>query len=457
MSKLMIILILILGTSVVLLIAFLAKSILSPKKISKIQKNLKNGRYAAAIKDAKIILSKNPRDSATRYLLAKAYLEDKKPELAFAEFKTLNKAAVFENPAMEIEFRDTIADLYMKFQQPDEALNEYIILIKKDPKNPKHYYKAGQLYEAKNMTDQALTYFKKTISADPKYSQAYASLGLLLFKCKQIAEAEKSIATALKLNPDNNETLYYHGKILRGKKDYGHALTAFEKAARKQEIRTKCYLERGCCYMETNNFEKAIFEFTRAIQSSKQSSDNEVLFSRYYLAQCYEKQRNIDKAIEQWEAISAVKPRFKDVAQKLEEYGDLRTNDHMKEYLTLIKEDFFKMCRCITEQYFDYPVQALKEIKIGCSVLAVEKGSEQWLNTRKKPQILIFSRENEVISEPFLRQIHEEMKKQAIVKAHIITSSSFSQEAFKFAENRPFELIDKTKLEKIFDKVKFNF
>ena len=129
----------------------------------------------------------------------------------------------------------------------------------------------------------------------------------------------------------------------------------------------------------------------------------------------------------------------------------------MKEYLTLVKDEFFQMCRSITEQYFDYPVQAVKEIKIGCSILAVEKGSEQWLNTRKKPQLLIFSRESETITEQFLRSVHEEMKKQGVVTAHIITSSGFSRDAMAFAENRPFDLIDKQKLEKIMEKVKFNF
>ena len=307
------------------------------------------------------------------------------------------------------------------------------------------------------MSEQAMAYFKKTINLDSKYAPAYASLGLLLFRSKQISEAEKAIAVALKLDPENSESLYYYGRILRGKKDYAHALAALEKAARKQDIRIKCFLERGCCYVEAGSLDKAIFEFSRAIKSTKQASDPEVLYSRYFLAECYEKQRNIDKAIEQWEAISAVKPKFKDVAKRLEEYSDLRTNDHMKEYLTLVKEEFFQMCRCITEQHFDYPVQAVKEIKIGCSILAVEKGSEQWLNTRKKPQILIFSRENSIIGETFLRQIQEEMKKQAIVTAHILTSSGFSQEAVKFAENRPFELIDRPKLEKILEKVKFNF
>ena len=457
MSSVTIILIAAISSALIFLIIFLLKSILFPKKKSRIEKNLKSGKYGAAIKDAKSILSKNPRDSEARYLLGKAYLADKKIDLAFIEFKTLNKTAIFNNPATEIEFRTIIADLYLKFQQPDEALKEFMLLNKKDPKNPKPYFQAGQIYENKNMSDQAIVYFQRAIEVDSRFAEAYASLGLLLFKANQIPEAEKAIATALKLAPDNSETLYYHGRILKSKKNYAQALSALEKAARKQEIRTKCFFERGSCYLETNNLEKAEFEFLRAIKSSKQPSAPEVLYSRCLLAECYEKQREIDKAIEQWEAISAVNPKFRNTAQKLAEYSDLRTNDHMKEYLTLIKEDFFKMCRDITEQHFDYPVQALKETKIGCTILAVEKGSEQWLNTRKKPQILIFSRENEVISESFLRQIHEEMKKQAIVKAHIITSSSFSQEAFKFAENRPFELIDKTKLEKIFDKVKFNF
>ncbi len=457
MSTTMIILTVILGSVVFFLMLFVLKSVLSPKKISKIQKDLKAGKYASAIKGAKALISKNPRDSEARYLLGKAYLADKKPELAFIEFKTLNKTAVFKNPATEIEFRDSIADLYLKFQQPDEALNEYILLNKKDPKNPKYYFKAGELYESKDMSDQALTYFRKTIEIDSRYAQAYASMGLLLFKAKQIPEAEKAIATALKLDPENSETLYYQGRILRGKKDYARALASFEKAARKQEIRTKCFLERGCCYLEASGTEKAIFEFTRAIKFSKLASSPETLYARYLLADCYEKQRDFDKAIEQWEAISAVKPKFRDVAQKLSEYSDLRTNDRMKEYLTLVKDEFFQMCRSITEQYFDYPVQAVKEIKIGCSILAVEKGSEQWLNTRKKPQLLIFSRESETITEQFLRSVHEEMKKQGVVTAHIITSSGFSRDAMAFAENRPFDLIDKQKLEKIMEKVKFNF
>lgn len=191
MSSLTIILIAAISAVLAFLIIFLLKSILFPKKRARIEKNLKSGKYGAAIKDAKSILSKNPRDSEARYLLGKAYLADKKVDLAFIEFKTLNKTAVFNNPATEIEFRTIIADLYLKFQQPDEALKEFMLLNKRDPKNPKPYFQAGQIYESKNMSDQAIAYFQKAIEVDSRFAEAYASLGLLLFKANQIPEAER--------------------------------------------------------------------------------------------------------------------------------------------------------------------------------------------------------------------------------------------------------------------------
>ena len=48
------------------------------------------------------------------------------------------------------------------------------------------------------------------------------------------------------------------------------------------------------------------------------------------------------------------------------------------------------------------------------------------------------------------------MKKQNMFKAFIITSSTFSNEALEFAANRPLELIDVNKLEKLLEKVNFS-
>lgn len=441
---------------VLLLLVFIIKSIVSPKKFSAIEKNIALGKYSQAVKLVKKLLVKNEKDTRLRYLLGKAYLLDGKTDLAMTEFTKINKSGLFPSKAMEIEFRTTLASLYSKSGMSDEALEEYVLLIKLDERNPNYHYETGKIHEERNRLDLAVASYQKAIECDSKFISAYARLGYLLYQTKQVAEAEKAIARALKLDPSNNEVLYNHGRILRAQKDYAHALASFEKAARDKGLRSKCFLERGLTYMETNNLEKAIFEFTRASKSALDPRSVESLNSSYLLASCYEKKRDLERAIDEWRKIEAINPKFRDVKAKLQEYKDVKTNDHMKDYLTFGKEDFLRLTKAVTEQYFNSSVQAARDTKNGCSIFGVEKGTEKWLNARKKPQLFLFLRDTEVVKEDYLRNVHEGMKKQNMFKAFIITSSSFSKEALEFAANRPLELIDSQKLEKLLEKVNFS-
>ena len=160
--------------------------------------------------------------------------------------------------------------------------------------------------------------------------------------------------------------------------------------------------------------------------------------------------RDLDRAIEQWEAIHAVASGYKDVADKLNQYRDLRSNDYMKEYLTVSAEPFLKLCKTITEKAFALAVQSQKEIKQGCAIIALEDNSEKWMNM---PKLFIYSRDSDIIGDSFLRSLHEQMKAQGLVRVVVITSSGFSRSALSFAENRPFELIDKDKLESLLRKI----
>ena len=76
---------------------------------------------------------------------------------------------------------------------------------------------------------------------------------------------------------------------------------------------------------------------------------SEALYGRYFLALCHEKTRNLDKAIEQWEKIYQKKASFRDVAEKLTQYQEYRTDDHMKDYLTCGKEEFAEICKAVVQ------------------------------------------------------------------------------------------------------------
>jgi len=449
MSSLFIGFILILGTGVAVLLVFVVKSFIVPKKIAGIRKLIDSGKYTQAIKQTKSLIARNSRDTEARYLLGRAYLADGKPELALMEFKAVNATALFTKSIPEAEFRKTIAQLYIKYNQPEEALKEYLLLIKLEPFQAEHYYSAAVLFEQRDNSEQALSLYRKAVETDPKHAAAHAALAYLLFKNKQMPDAKQEIAIALRLDSRNTKAYYYQGKLLRDSHDYANALASFEKAIRDPDLKQKSLIERGCCYLEANSTEKAILEFDRAIKASSDDSSNDTLHARYFLASCYEKNRDIDQAITQWEQIFNKKRSFRDVGEKLSQYQELRSNDHMKEYLTAGKEDFFTICKAITNNGLELAVREIRETKYGCALIAVENDAEKWRNVRKQPRLILFYRDPNMIEDAFLRTLQEDMKKQSIIRGIVITSSGFTRAALEFAESRPLELIGKDKLEQM--------
>ena len=238
-----------LGALIVFILIFIIKSIASPKKIEGIQRLLKQGKTAAAEKLAKTIIAKDPRDFVCHYWLGETYLAEDKTELGFMEFKLVNQNALFDGSIPELQFRKKIAALYLRFNQPEESLKEYLLLTKMEPHNADNFFNVGKIYESENRGDLALGFYQKAISIDRHHTQAHASLGYLLFRSKQFGEAKKEIDLAISLNPEAYSNYFFLGKILKENKDYSSALANFEKAERDPEYRQRALIERGSCYM----------------------------------------------------------------------------------------------------------------------------------------------------------------------------------------------------------------
>ncbi|MDD7699650.1 MAG: tetratricopeptide repeat protein [Spirochaetia bacterium] len=447
-----IILIFVLAAAVFLLLFFVVKSVVSPKKIESLQKLIKQGKISSAIKNAKAIIQKDPQNYLAHYYLGKAYLKDNKSELALMELKYVDQHAVFDANLSELEFRQEIAPLYTKFNQPDEALKQYLLLTKLNPRDAENFYNVARIYEAKGKSDAALGFYDKTIKLNKRHVKAHAAMGLLLFRAKQLQEAKKEIDLAISLSPETFSSYYYLGKILKENKDFPGAVKAFEKAQRDSEFRQKALIECGTCYMAGNSIDNAINCFERAISSVKDSEKQETLYARYFLASCYEKTRKIEKAIEQWELIYAKNHSFRDVAAKLSEYKDLQANDSLKEYLTSSEENFVQICKNACIAGIKLEPQQITMQKWGCQILATEAKDADWRSIRKQAFLIKFFRETDPLEDFIVRKTLDEIKSQNCSKAFICSSSGFTRSAVAAAENRPCELVNKESLEKLLDK-----
>lgn len=448
-----VILIIIVGTSVGVLILFIIKSFIAPRKIENLASLLKSGKNQQAIKAAKQLLTKEPHHVDGHYLLGQAYFAEGKTELALMEFKMVNQIGKFTGLCREVPFRKQAAELYRKFGQVEEALKEYLLLIQKEPVQADHYVAIGELFEERQMSDKALHYLQKAVELNPNHAGAHLHLGILIYRKKKLLEARVELEATVKLDPENYQAHYYLGRLLKEMHEYPTALRSLEKAQRDPEYKSKSLIEAGTCYMSMNNMDRAIPTLERVINLDGNTTANELMYARYFLSLCYEKVRNIDSAIEQWEEIYAKKPSFRDVAQKLSQYQELRTDDRMKDYLTSSPEEFEQICRAITTG-LKLEVMDVKENPLGLEIQAVE-AEKNWRSGRSMPRLILFMRDNDKIDVSIVRSLSEKMKKNNISRGIVVTSSDFARKAIEFAETRPIDLVNKDQLSAVLKKVKY--
>jgi tetratricopeptide (TPR) repeat protein len=440
-------LIIIFGAGTGFLIFFVIKSLAAPQKVEALGGLIKKGRTQTAIKAAKRIITRDPKNAEAHYHLGTAYHKEGRDELALLEFKSVNQIGISGKNIPEIDFRQLLAQLFIRFKQGEEALKEYLLLIKLMPNRAEYYYWAGKLFTERNRIDMAENYLRKAAELSPRDGKIHYELGVMLYKGKKAREAKSALEVALKYQNDNAQIHFFLGKIQKDAKDYTAAAAAFEKAARDAEFRIRALVERGGCFMALNAPERAIPDLERAVNAITDEGAQDGLYARYFLGLCYENIRELDKAIAQWDKIYAQKKNFRDVGAKLAQYQELRSDDNIKDYLTSPPGDFMELCKMAVNQTMALQVQNEKNLSDGCEIVAIENDSAKWRNTRKMPRLIRFYRSPDPVDEPKVRSIMDDAKEKNIARAAIVTSAEFTRAALDYANSRPIELFNKEKLQ----------
>ena len=443
-------LIIILVTGIGFLSFFIVRSVVLPQRLEALEGLLKKGKTQIVIKSARRIINRDKHNAEAHYCLGMAYLKENRDELAVEELKLVNQLGIQGKNIPEKVFRENLAQLFFRLNMAEEALKEYLLLLKLAPENGNYNYWAGKLFNEINKTDMAEKYLAKAAELSPKDGKIHYELGLMLYRDKKNREARITLERAAKLpNANPGQIAFYLGKIQKDQKDYTDAAANFEKAARDANIRVKSLVERGGCFMALNAYEKAIPDLERAVKSISDEAAQDSLYARYFLGLCYEKTRKLDKAIAQWEQINSRKKNFRDVPEKLSSYQDLRSDDTMKDYLTSGPEEFMEMCQSIVSAVHDLQIKDSQNLVDGCEIKAVENESAKWRNVRKMPRLLRFYRCADPVDEEKVRSILDDAKAAGMPKTALYSSSGFSRSAVNYANSRSVELFDSEKIREL--------
>ena len=426
---------------------FIIKKVGSSKKIEAATKAIKLQDYDKAISSLKVLVSKNDSNSETHFLLGECYFLKKNYEWALPEYKKVLRLNKYEGNFTEASVRLRLADIYLHFNQLEEAQAEFVLVTKLDPNNYKSFFEIGKIYVERQHFDKAGQYIKKSLEINPNHNESLFYSGMIKYHVNLYSEALLDLEKAVRQEKNMFRANYYIGMVNYKVKNLQKALEQLEIGSRDKDYKMKATFQKGVIHNEMGKLDEAIAEMQKAV-SYINEEDNIARNIRYQLANCYELKKDISAAIDQWEKITASQQDFKDVQSKLANYSELRMEDSLKDFFVASNEMFEHYCRQVLKKM---GLEPKERVSLG-SVMAVFYANEPLgsKDVRMIRALVRVYRSNEPLGDKVIRDLVEAIKQeQGISKGVCISATGFSKQAIEWAESRPVRLVDSKELSEL--------
>lgn len=413
---------------------------LKQARLEDVEALMAKGRYRDAISLLERLLEEEERNPEMNMLLAECHEKCNGQSNAILQYRRMLKFGRWRGEVTEIAVRKRLADCYRQVSNLTEAKNEYLILTKLDPGNFEHFFEVGQLFLKGKALPNALKYLKQAATLNPRHSGTLAAMGKVFFGLNMYTEARDTLVKAVEMDPGDREIFYYLGQAHRFLGEHQKALQAFEKVERDENFRVRVLLARSLVHIDMGAYPQAMIELERGLSSAPEKSDH-WLQMHYLLATIAERMKDVGRAIEEWEIIHAADPKYRDVAAKLKQYDEFRSNDQIKELLIAGRVQFEAIARKIAEA-LGFRATGARVLNDSMIALTCTESAASPKNARLQATLLCIYREMSPVSENQIRQFHDMMKGENAVKGIYMTVGEFAPSAMEYASNRPIDLMD---------------
>lgn len=411
-----------------------------------------NKNKAQIIKEANKRLAKNPHDPLGLVPLGEVYFDSQLWEKAFSVYSDLVKLALAK--------KDGTIDLFtsflrqgitaLKLEKLPEATQSLINATKINSVAYEPNYYLGRTMVKLEQYDKAIPLFKKALLANPEATGVYLQLGQCYYNAKKYRDSLPCFKKALDEDPGNKEALFDMADAMSNEGHPEKGIKVFMHLRADPVYGPRSCLQAGLYHLKTNDAHSATTDFEIGLKHENTPPEIKIELE-YNLARCYFESNQIAKGLSQLKSIRSKNANYKDVNTLISRYQELSQNSNLQIYISANSSDFVTLCRkFITTKYRNSTIKIQSiDVDILYTDILAEIYSAKWEDVA----LFRFFRTTGATGEIYVREFHGHMGDVKAARGFCISAGTFTEEARKYIDGRPIDLIEKNDLTKILKQI----
>ena len=414
------------------------------------KKGSKQKGRSVIIREATRKLSSDPHNPAGLIPLGDLYFKEQNWEKAAPIYETM-----FTIAAAHREIDPFLASLRqgicaLKLGKIDDAFKGLQAALKISADNVDVNRYLGEAYFKKEQYDKVIPLLKKVIILNPEVTSVYSMLGAAYYKSKHFRDSLPYLKRAVDANPEDKESLFNMADAMQESGMADKAMKIFLHMRPDPVYGAKSCLAVGMYHAKNNQNDKAVSDFEIGLKHENIPVDTQ-LELRYRLSQCYFALNQIGKGIAQLKQIQLVNPTYKDIVTLLSRYQELSQNSNLNIYLSAGSSDYVALCRKIVAVFYKRSVVKIQDIAVNpeyTEITAIVENAK-WEDT----ELFRFYRTSGSVGELYVRDFHSKVRDGKVDKGVCFIAGVYTEEALRYAEGRPIDLVDKSNLTRILKQI----
>jgi tetratricopeptide (TPR) repeat protein len=273
------------------------KEIQLPKKESEAEERIRSEQKSIALQhfiDGSLFESKNEYAQAI-IEFQDALRYDKDPAIYYAlakNYSALNKFALAAEAAREavkldsanITYGETLAEIYIKAFQIDEAIAEYREILRIDSTHVQSMFNLAQLLSPKHPL-QALEIYDKILQRNGPDWEVLFKAAELNSSLRRYDKAAAAFEQMVKIDPSNLSLKQNLGEMYVRSEQYGKALAIFTELLESDSKNVDLRVALGELYLHQEKWERAREQFEIIMKSDSLAADLRFRIAMAYLSQ----------------------------------------------------------------------------------------------------------------------------------------------------------------------------